>query len=108
LVVRNLWRLGLVSRIRILDPVAAVPEVDSDPGPDAGTLAGKRVGLRYDTAWQSYEWVLDEWIPRLRAAGATVHTWVAGNRIGEGGEVTASELAEFAANVDLGIVGLGN
>jgi hypothetical protein len=97
-----------MARIRILDPVAAPPEVDTDPGPDAGPLVGKVVGLRSDTAWKSYEWVLDEWAPRLLAAGAQVKHWVAGNRIGEGGEQTFAELAEFAAAVDVGIVGLGN
>jgi len=97
-----------MARIRILDPVAAPPEVDLDPGPDAGTLAGKTVGLRYDSAWHSYDWVLDEWTPRLQAAGATVRAWEAGNRVGEGGEQTFAELAAFAAEVDVGIVGLGN
>lgn len=97
-----------MGRIRILDPVAAPPEVDVDPGPDAGSLSGKTIGLRYDHAWHSYEWVLDEWIPRLEALGAKVKPWVAGNRIGEGGDQTFAELADFAAEVDVGIVGLGN
>ncbi len=97
-----------MARIRILDPVAAPPQVDPDPGPPAGTLAGKVVGVRFDHAWHSYEWVLQEWIPLLEAAGATVRPWVAGNRIGEGGDQTFAELAEFAAEVDIGIVGLGN
>lgn len=97
-----------MGRIRILDPVAPPPEVDQDPGPDAGSLAGKVIGLRYDTAWHSYDWVLDEWKPRLEALGATVKPWLAGNRIGEGGEQTFKALAEFATEVDVGIVGLGN
>ena len=97
-----------MGRIKILDPIAAPPAVDPDPGPDAGTLQGKRVGLRYDTAWRSYEWVIDEWLPRLQAAGAEVRVWVAGSRVGEGGEATFAELAAFAAAVDIGIVGLGN
>jgi hypothetical protein len=92
----------------ILDPVSAPPDVDPDPGPDAGSLAGRVVGLRYDSAWKSYEWVLDEWQARLRVAGAEVRVWLAGNRIGEGGVQTFAELADFAASVDVGIVGLGN
>jgi hypothetical protein len=95
-------------RVKVLDPTATPPDVDPDPGPDAGRLAGKVVGLRLDTAWRSYEWVLDEWTPRLEAAGATVRRWVAGNRVGDTGEQTLRELATFAAEVDVGIVGLGN
>ncbi len=97
-----------MKRVRVLDPTAAPPEVDPDPGPDAGPLTGKTVGLRYDTAWRSYEWVLEEWAPRLEAAGASVRRWVAGNRVGEEGERTAAELGAFASDVDIGIVGLGN
>lgn len=92
----------------MLDPTAAPPEVDPDPGPDAGALRGRVVGLRLDTAWKSYEWVLDEWAPRLEAAGARVLRWIAGNRVGETGDQTARELERFAADVDMGIVGLGN
>jgi hypothetical protein len=97
-----------MARINILDPTAPPPEVDHDPGPAAGSLAGRRVGIRYDSAWRSFEWVIEEWIPRLEAAGAHVVTWLAGNRIGDEGEVTAKQLADFAASVDVGIVGLGN
>ena len=95
-------------RVTVLDPTAAPPEVDQDPGPDAGPLAGKRVGLRYDTAWRSYLWVLDEWRPRLEAAGAIVDDWEAGNRVGDAGQVTFAELDDFADRVDLALVGLGN
>lgn len=97
-----------MARVRILDPTAAPPETDPDPGPDLGVLAGKRVGLRYDRAWRSWLWVLDEWEPRLRAAGAQVVRLETGNRIGEGGEETFSNLSVFAADVDAALVGLGN
>ncbi|MBM3674748.1 MAG: hypothetical protein FJW88_07275 [Actinobacteria bacterium] len=97
-----------MSRVRILDPTAAPPEVDAHPGPDAGSLAGKVVGLRSDTAWESYGWVLDEWAPRLRALGADVRRWRAGNRIGDEGVVTSRELADFASAADVAVVGLGN
>src|SRR5438093_12221579 len=59
-------RSWLVSRIRILDPTAAPPETDPDPGPDIGSLSGKTIGLRFDRAWRSWLWVMDEWEPRLR------------------------------------------
>lgn len=97
-----------MARVRVLDPTASPPDVDPDPGPDAKTLRAMRVGIRLDTAWRSYAWVLDEWVPRLEAAGATVVRWVAGQRVGDDGERTARELDLFASDVDIGIVGLGN
>ena len=95
-------------RVTILDPTAPPPAVVDDPGPDAGTLNGCRVGLRFDTAWRSYEWVLDEWQPRFEAAGATVDRWCAGNRVGDGAALTFAELDAFAERVDVAVVGLGN
>jgi len=97
-----------MTRRTILDPTAAPPDVDADPGPDAGPLAGLRVGVRTDTAWRSWDWVLDEWAPRFEAAGATVDRWRAGNRVGDAGLATAAELDDFAGRVDVALVGLGN
>jgi len=97
-----------MARITILDPTATPPEVTPDPGPDAGSLAGRLIGLRTDETWHSWEWVLDEWKQSLDAAGAQVRVWNAGNRIGEEGEQTFRELDDFAAEVDVAIVGLGN
>ena len=97
-----------MARVTILDPTARPPAVDIDPGPDAGPLAGKVVGIRYDTAWPSFEWVVSEWTPRLVAAGAEVRNWRAGNRIGDQGEQTSRELDAFVDGVDLALVGLGN
>ncbi|MCU1426640.1 MAG: hypothetical protein JWL83_640 [Actinomycetia bacterium] len=97
-----------MARTRILDPTAAPPATDADPGPDAGDLAGRRVGLRFDSAWRSWLWVLDEWEPRFIAAGAQIERWSAGNRIGEGGEQTFAALDTFATDVDLALIGLGN
>lgn len=97
-----------MARVRVLDPTAPPPATDPDPGPPAGALAGKVVGLRFDRAWRSWLWVLDEWEPRLRDAGARVVRWEAGNRIGVDGEDTFSRLSVFAADVDAALVGLGN
>ena len=97
-----------MDRITVLDPTAAPPEVDVDPGPDAGALTGRTVGIRYDTAWRSFEWTLDEWKRELEAAGIDVRVWCAGNRVGEEGERTFAELDEFAESVDVAIVGLCN
>ncbi len=43
-----------MERVLVLDPTAPPPEVSLDPGPDAGPLAGKRVGIRFDKTWQSF------------------------------------------------------
>jgi hypothetical protein len=96
------------TRIRVLDPTAPAPADALGPGPDAGPLAGQRVGIRYDETWRSFEWVLDEWAAEFRAAGAEVDLWCAGNRIGEEGERTREELDGFATRVDIAVVGLGN
>jgi hypothetical protein len=97
-----------MGRVRILDPTAAPPATDPDPGPDAGALQGRRVGFRFDRAWRSWLFVIDEWESRLHASGATVVRWEAGNRIGVDGEDTFSQLGVFAADVDAALVGLGN
>ena len=97
-----------MTRIKVLDPTAAPPDVDADPGPPAGPLAGRLVGIRFDHAWRSFEWVIDEWQRELQAAGAEVTVWCAGNRIGDEGERTFRELDEFAEGHDIAIVGLGN
>lgn len=97
-----------MERLTILDPTAPPPEVDLDAGPDAGPLAGRRVGVRLDSAWRSWEWVLDEWVPRLEAAGGTVDRWHAGNRVGTEGDDTFAALDAWSARVDVALVGLGN
>lgn len=97
-----------VTKIVVLDPTAPSPTADPGPGPDAGSLAGKVVGIRHDRTWRSFEHVMAAWIPLLEEAGARVVTWCAGNRIGEEGERTRAELDGFADRVDVAVVGLGN
>ena len=97
-----------MARLRILDPTATPPAGDPDRGPDLGPLAGRTVGLSFDRTWRSWLWVLDEWEPRLLAAGARIVRFEAGNRIGSAGEDTFSALGVFAADVDAALVGLGN
>lgn len=97
-----------MSRVTILDPTARPPEDDADPGPDAGPLAGRLVGMRFDRTWRSFRWVIDEWASSFRDAGAEVMTWCAGSRVGEGGDRTRSELEGFVDQVDLAVLGLGN
>jgi hypothetical protein len=97
-----------MARITILDPTAPAPDIDRDPGPDVPALRSLVVGIRSDRTWRSFEWVADEWEQRLIAEGATVRRWVSGNRIGDEGERTRSELTEFVGAADLAVVGLGN
>lgn len=95
-------------RIAVLDPTAPPPEEDLGPGPAVDNLQGKLVGIRFDRTWRSFEWVVDEWARSLRADGAEVRLWCAGNRIGDEGEATRVELESFVGEVDLAVVGLGN
>jgi hypothetical protein len=95
-------------RITILDPTAAPPDAAMTDEPAAGDLRGRTVGIRLDRAWRSFEWVADEWAAALGALGADVRRWTAGNRIGEEGERTIAELADFASSADVAVVGLGN
>ena len=97
-----------MQRIVVLDPTAPPPEVSLGPGPPAGPLAGRTVGIRFDRTWQSFLHVKDEWRQRLEAAGAVVHEWEARSRVGEEGERTRAELECFADEVDVALVGLGN
>ena len=99
-----------LSHIRILDPTAGPPAVDTDPGPALASdqLNRSRFGIRYDLTWRSFEWVRDEWAGALRADGAQVETWCAGDRAGEAGRQTERELEHFVRAQDVAIVGLGN
>ncbi len=97
-----------MARIRVLDPTAPPPQVSVDPGPDAGLLSGKTIGIRYDLTWQSFLRVSKNWARRFEASGATIRWWCAGGRVGEEGERTRCELGEFVEDVDVALVGLGN
>ena len=97
-----------MERIVVLDPTAPPPEVSLDPGPAAGNLKGKTVGIRFDRTWQSFLHVKEEWRERLEQAGAKVHEWEAKSRVGEEGERTRAALERFADEVDVALVGLGN
>ena len=97
-----------MQRIRVLDPTAAPPDVDANPGPPAAALGGKTIGVRFDQTWRSYLHVLEEWEPKLEAAGASLQRWDSAGRVGEQGERTNRALEAFVDDVDVAIVGLGN
>ena len=95
--------------IEILDPRALVDEDATFETFAVGTsLAGKVVGLRLDQSWRSYEIVLDEWQKLLVSQGAIPEVLVTGERVGDEGEQTRADLAEWSRLIDIGVVGLGN
>jgi hypothetical protein len=85
---------------------------DRDRKPEcvpAGHLKGKRVGLRRDRFWVSWDVITDEWAKLLEADGASVVFWRA--PIGKGSEAIAAggaDFEEFLSSIDIGVIGLCN
>jgi len=94
--------------VLVLDPTLAPLADSGGSGPDAGTLAGKRVGFRVDILWRSWDWVSDEWARLAERDGADVRFWRARGRTGDEGDAMLKELDEFLAGVDIAVVGLAN
>jgi hypothetical protein len=92
----------------VLDPTSTRDDDIAAPGPDAGSLAGKRVGFRLDRIWRCWDWITEDWADRIRAAGAEVSFWRSTDRSGEEGERQAKELDAWLKTIDLAIVGLAN
>lgn len=92
----------------VLDPTVNRPDDNASPGPDAGSVAGKRIGFRVDRMWRAWDWISEDWAMKLREAGAEVKFWRSAGRSGEEGERCAHEYAEFLAQTDIAIVGLAN
>jgi hypothetical protein len=92
----------------ILDPTAARDDDNASPGPDAGLLAGKRVGFRVDRMWRAWDWISEQWADRFRAAGAEVSFWRSAGRSGEEGVRCAREYQAFLESIDVAVVGLAN
>ena len=92
----------------VLDPTATRDDDVASPGPDAGVLAGKRIGIRVDQIWRAWDWISESWAEKLRAAGAEVCFWRSCGRSGDEGERMNRELKEFLATIDVAIVGLAN
>jgi hypothetical protein len=99
----------MTDTIEILDPRALIDEdATSQTYAVGSSLAGKVVGLRLDQSWRSYEIVLDEWQKLLVSEGAIPQVLVTGERVGDEGERTRADLAEWSRLIDIGVVGLGN
>jgi len=92
----------------VLDPTSTREDDIASPGPDAGPLAGKVIGIRVDQMWRSWDWISSYWADEFRKAGAKVEFWRSCGRSGEEGERMDRELKAFIASVDIMIVGLAN
>ena len=92
----------------VLDPTASMANDISSPGPDAGDLKGKLVGIRVDQIWRAWDWITEIWAQEFRRAGAEVKFWRSCGRSGEEGERMAAQLEEFLACIDIAVVGLAN
>lgn len=93
----------------VLDPTSRPEGGNRDPGPDAGPIAGRRVGFRVDVLWRSWDWMSEEWAARLTAAGAATSSFrhIQGLAGPEGAEHHHA-YARFLEELDVAVVGLGN
>jgi len=92
----------------VLDPTARRADDITTPGPDAGSLAGKRVGFRVDRMWRAWDWISELWAEKLRDEGAKVTFWRSAGRTGDEGERCDREFKAFLESIDIAIVGLAN
>jgi len=91
----------------VLSPCPPVAKADEGPGPAAGRIRGKRIGLRRDRFWRSWDWITDEWNGALQGTGACPVIWRA--PVGKGAEQAragTAQLAGFLSQVDIVITGL--
>jgi hypothetical protein len=99
--------------VEVLDPtaqpIAATTLIaDGGRGPDLGALAGKRVGIRHDMLWKSFDSVAFEWARLLEADGAEVILWLSDDRIGPEGAKVIDSFNRWLDDLDAGIFGLGS
>jgi hypothetical protein len=95
-------------RGKVLDPTATRSEDIASPGPDAGVLAGKRIGFRVDRMWRAWDWISEQWAEKFRHAGAEVSFWRSAGRSGDEGERCEREYKAFLESIDVAVVGLAN
>jgi hypothetical protein len=94
---------------KVLDPSAGLAEDVASPGPEAGILKDKVIGIRVDEIWRCWDWITEAWAEEFRAAGATVKFWrCSQGRTGAEGERIAASLNEFLDSIDIALVGLAN
>jgi len=93
----------------VLNPSVPLTQDVTSPGPDAGNLMGKTVGIRVDEIWRCWDRITEIWAEQFVAAGATVKLWrCSQGRTGAEGERIAASLNEFLDGIDIALVGLAN
>ena len=97
-----------MAKALVLDPTASRSDDIAAPGPDAGGLKGKTVGIRVDQMWRAWDWISEIWAEEFRRAGAEVKFWRSCGRSGAEGERMDSGLRQFLSEIDIAIVGLAN
>src|SRR5215831_966638 len=98
----------MTMQIEILSPVALGPSAAKPLNAKLAALHGKRLGIRRDRAWRSFEIFSDEIaeLARRELGVAEVVLFDPEARIGTP-EHESAKVAEFARTVDAAIVGLG-
>lgn len=94
--------------IKVLDPTACRSEDNASSGTDAGTLAGKRIGIRVDQIWRCWDWISGNWEKKFRQEGAEISYWRSTNRSGEEGDEQDRSLKQWLETIDVTVVGLAN
>ena len=97
-----------MAEIRVLSPIALGPSEDRPLAPAVAELRGKRLGIRHDRAWRSFEIFSDELehLAREQLEVAEVVRFDPGTRIGSP-EAEIERAEAFARSVDAAVVGLG-
>lgn len=97
-----------MAQVKVLDPTVSRQDDNASRGPDAGVIAGKRIGFRLDQIWRCWDWISEDWAAKLEAAGAQVSYWRSTNRSGFEGEEQAQSLDAWLQTIDIAILGLAN
>jgi hypothetical protein len=101
-------RPSTADTITVRRPTAARPEREQAPAFTVDDrLDGKRVGLRTDMAWRSWQLIAADWAKRLHEAGASTIALETQAQVGDGGSQDRENVAAWSDEVDFGIVGLG-
>jgi hypothetical protein len=97
-----------MKQIEILSPVSLGPAESRLISPKLTDLRGKRLGIRRDHAWRSFEIFADELgkAAREKAGVAEVVMFDPESRIGSP-ERESAKVVEFARRIDAAVVGLG-